>query len=76
MPKAIFIVLVSNISDLIVEPGRIANPYAYDNMMWYPGSGIVERKKLEYMDAHPNIRAHSELCTSSDMDSISEGTFD
>jgi len=24
------------------------------------------------MDAHPNIRAHNELCTSSDMDSISE----
>jgi hypothetical protein len=68
-------VLVSNISVLIVEPEGIANPYAYENMMWYPGSGIVERKKLEYMDTHPNIRAHSQLCAS-DTDSISEGTFD
>jgi hypothetical protein len=45
-------------------------------MMWYPGSRIVEKKKLEYMDAHPNIRAHSELCASSDSDIISEGAID
>jgi len=71
-----FTVLVSNVFVLIVEPDGVANPYAYQNMMWYPGSGIAERKKLEYMDAHPNIRAYSELCVSSDTDSISEGTMD
>jgi hypothetical protein len=67
---------LSNVFVLIVEPEGVANPYAYENMMWYPGYGIVERKKLEYMDAHPNIRACSELCASSDTDSISEGTID
>jgi hypothetical protein len=74
--KPDFTVLVSNVFVLIVEPEGVANPYAYQNMMWYPGSGIVEKKKLEYMDAHPNIRAYSEQCASSDTDSISEGTMD
>jgi hypothetical protein len=37
VPKAVFTVLLSNVVVLIVEPGGIANPYAYENMMWYPG---------------------------------------
>ena len=71
-----FTVLVSSIFILIVGPERVANPYTYQNMMWYPGFGIVEGKKLEYMDAHPNICAYSELRASSDTDSISEGAMD
>ena len=72
----VFTVLLSDIYVLIVEPEGVANPYTYENMVWYPGSGIVERKKLEYIDAHPNIRAHGEFCASSETDSISEGTID
>jgi hypothetical protein len=56
----------------LVEPEGVANPYVYENMMWYPGSGIVERKKLECMNAHPNIRAYSRLCASSDTNSSSD----
>jgi hypothetical protein len=68
--------LVSNVLVLIVEPEGVVNPCACENIMWYPGSGIVERKKLEYMDAHPNIHAYSGLCASSDTAPIFEGTID
>ena len=74
-PKAIFTVLASNVLVLIVEPEGVTNQYTYKNMMWYPGSKIVE-KKLEYMDAHPNIHEYSGLCASSNTNSISEGTID
>ena len=36
----------------------------YHTMMWYPGKSIMERRKREYMDAHPNIRARSVACPS------------
>ncbi|KAF8710133.1 hypothetical protein AX14_013428 [Amanita brunnescens Koide BX004] len=36
----------------------------YHTMMWYPGKSIMERRKREYMDAHPNIRARSVTCPS------------
>jgi hypothetical protein len=31
----------------------------YENIPWYPGRAIVERRKQAYLDAHPQIRAHS-----------------
>ena len=36
----------------------------YHTMTWYPGQSIVERRKREYMDTHPNIRARSVACRS------------
>jgi hypothetical protein len=33
-------------------------------MMWYPGQSIMERRKREYMDTHPNIRAWNVACPS------------
>jgi hypothetical protein len=48
----------------------------YHSMMWYPGLDIMERRKREYMDTHPNIRAHSEACPSASGDSSSEGPED
>jgi hypothetical protein len=46
-------------------------------MMWYPGKSIMERRKREYMDAHPNIRARSVACPSVSSDnSDSEGEDD
>lgn len=52
-----------------LEPDGIANPYTYEQMMWYPGYKSVQRRKLEYMNAHPNIRATSGLCASPGTDS-------
>ncbi|KAM6492425.1 hypothetical protein JOM56_012149 [Amanita muscaria] len=52
-----------------LEPDGIANPYTYEQMVWYPGYKSVQRRKLEYMNAHPNIRATSGLCASPDTDS-------
>ncbi|KAF8333266.1 hypothetical protein F5887DRAFT_1260808 [Amanita rubescens] len=46
----------------------------YHTMMWYPGKSIMERRKREYMDTHPNIRARSVACPSVSSDnSGSEG---
>ncbi|KAF8813406.1 hypothetical protein BYT27DRAFT_7180892 [Phlegmacium glaucopus] len=46
----------------------------YHTMMWYPGKSIVERRKREYMDTHPNIRSRSMACPSLSSDnSDSEG---
>ncbi|KAK2467350.1 hypothetical protein APHAL10511_000585 [Amanita phalloides] len=46
----------------------------YHTMMWYPGKSIMERRKREYMDTHPNIRARSVACPSVSSDnSNSEG---
>ncbi|KIL63517.1 hypothetical protein M378DRAFT_25012 [Amanita muscaria Koide BX008] len=45
-----------------LEPDGIANPYTYEQMVWYPGYKSVQRRKLEYMNAHPNIRATRTMC--------------
>ena len=54
----------------IVKDTVVASAYAYENINWYPGWEVVERKKKEYMDAHPNIQAHSEACVSPDTDQV------
>jgi len=42
------------------EPGLQTD--RYHTIMWYPGQNITERRKREYMDTHPNIRARSSGC--------------
>ena len=42
-------------------------------MTWYPGQSIVERRKREYMDTHPNIRARSVACPSLSSDNSDSG---
>ena len=44
---------------LIVDPNVKASARHYENITWYPGKAIVERRKQAYFDAHPQIRAHS-----------------
>lgn len=58
---------------LIVEEGE-PNPHdiQYHEMMWYPGWGIVQRRKREYMEAHPSIRARSEACPTAPSDDSGE----
>ena len=41
--------------DASIEP----TAYEYENFVWYPGMGVVERRKQAYLDSHPNIRAHN-----------------
>jgi len=46
----------------------------YHTMMWYPGKNVMERRKCDYMDTHPNIHARSVACPSLSSDnSDSEG---
>ncbi|KAF5378095.1 hypothetical protein D9615_007609 [Tricholomella constricta] len=47
-----------------VDPTIKPTAYNYENVVWYPGMGVVERRKQAYLDRHPNIRAHSELLQS------------
>ena len=42
--------------DSAIEP----TPYNYENIVWYPGIDVVERRKQAYLDSHPSIRAHSD----------------
>ena len=30
----------------------------YENILWYPGIEVVQRRKQAYLDSHPNITAH------------------
>jgi len=48
----------------------------YHTMMWYPGMSIMERRKREYMDTHPNIRARSVACPSLSSDNSDSGGED
>ncbi|KAF8334555.1 hypothetical protein F5887DRAFT_1256380 [Amanita rubescens] len=41
-----------------VDPVK-ASARHYENITWYPGRAIVDRRKQGYFDAHPQIRAHS-----------------
>ncbi|KAF8347908.1 hypothetical protein F5887DRAFT_1280974 [Amanita rubescens] len=45
----------------------------YHTMMWYPGKSIMERRKREYMDTHPNIHARSTACPSLSSDNSDSG---
>jgi hypothetical protein len=58
-----------------VEDPDVRN-YQYHEMMWYPGVSIMERRKREYMDAHPNIRARSTACPSLSSDDSDSGGED
>jgi hypothetical protein len=42
-----------------VDPNGKADANHYQNIVWYPGKAAVERKKQAYLEAHPQIRAHS-----------------
>jgi len=48
----------------------------YHTMTWYPGKNIMERRKREYMDTHPNIRARSVACPSLSSDNSDSGGED
>jgi len=52
-----------------VDPNREADPGHYENIVWYPGKAAVERRKQAYLDAHPQIRAHSGHLLPDDYDS-------
>jgi hypothetical protein len=41
--------------DSSIEP----TAYEYENIVWYPGMEVVERRKQAYLDSHPHIRAHN-----------------
>lgn len=43
-----------------MDPNGQADPWHYETIPWYPGLEIVERRKQEYIHAHPQIRAHSD----------------
>ncbi|EDR03264.1 uncharacterized protein LACBIDRAFT_307506 [Laccaria bicolor S238N-H82] len=43
-----------------VDPNVKVPADYYEEITWYPGSAIVERRKQAYLDAHPQIRAHSD----------------
>ena len=44
----------------------------YDTLPWYPGKGVVDRRKQAYLDSHPNIRAHSDALQSYDGASVGD----
>jgi hypothetical protein len=47
------------LTSIIMDPNGKADARHYENIVWYPGRAIVERRKQAYLDAHPQIRAHS-----------------
>ena len=47
----------SFLTSIIVDPNIKASARHYENIPWYPGKAIVERRKQAYFDAHPQIRA-------------------
>jgi hypothetical protein len=49
--------MTPNPVDSTIEP----TAHNYDQILWYPGMQLVERRKHAYLDSHPNIRAHSNL---------------
>jgi len=50
---------VAHTLPFFVDPNREADARHYENIVWYPGKVAVERRKQAYLDAHPQIRAHS-----------------
>jgi len=53
----------------IVDPNIQADPCRYEDIAWYPGKAAVERRKQAYLDAHPEIRAHSDRLLSDNYNS-------
>jgi hypothetical protein len=47
----------------------MASARHYENLTWYPGWAIVDRRKQAYFDAHPQIRAHSDQLLPDDYNS-------
>ena len=54
---------------IVVDPNVKASASHYENIVWYPGKAIVERRKQAYFDAHPEIRAHSDQLLPADYNS-------
>jgi len=52
-----------------VDPNVKASARHYENITWYPGRAIVDRRKQAYFDAHPQIRAHSDQLLPDDYNS-------
>ena len=52
-----------------MDPNVKASARHYENITWYPGRAIVDRRTQAYFDAHPQIRAHSGQLLSDDYNS-------
>ena len=52
----------------LVDPDQKANPSMYERIHWYPGRAAMERKKLAYLNEHPQIRSHSDQLLPDDYD--------
>jgi hypothetical protein len=46
------------ITSILVDSSIEPTAYEYENIFWYPGMDVVERRKQAYLDSHPHIRAH------------------
>ena len=57
---------------IVVDPTVKASARHYEEITWYPGSAIVDRRKQAYLDAHPQIRAHSGQLLPDDFNSLDD----
>jgi hypothetical protein len=48
--------MTSNLVNSGIEP----TASDYENIIWYPGIKVVQRRKQAYLDSHPNITAHDD----------------
>jgi hypothetical protein len=65
----------SVLTSISVDPTLQANAYHYNEINWYPGRGVVERRKRAYLDQHSNIRAHSDHLLPESYDASDDETF-
>jgi hypothetical protein len=49
------VIITSILVDASIEP----TAHEYENIVWYPGMGVVERRGRAYLDSHPHIRARN-----------------